>query len=553
MSYVIGMDFGTLSGRAIVVNADNGEELGTAVLDYPSAVIVRELGDTKLPPDYALQDPEDYIACLKHCIPEAVRNAGIDPAEVKAIGLDHTSATVLVTTEDGTPLSKLDEFRNNPHAWIKLWKHHGGQDQADRIVALAQERNEPWLGRYGGVLSSELLLPKALETLEEAPEVYNAAAHIVNALDWIPWMLTGNLVYAEGDSGYKRMYQDGQYPSKDFLTALNPDFGDVFEEKMAAPIKPLGESVGNLTEEWAADLGLTTDCVVAVGNIDAHVTATAVQAVESGQLTGIMGTSVCWVVSGDEYKDVPGVFGTVMGGIVPGKWGFEGGQTAVGDIFAWFVDNCVPGSYTDEAESRGISVHDLLTEKAAEQKVGEHGLLALDWHNGNRSILADANLTGMILGQTLLTKAEDQYRALMEAAVFGARRIIENFEEHGVEITEIVSAGGLLKNEFLMQLYADICRRPLSTATSEQAPALGAAIYGAVAAGLYQDVFAASAAMGGKVTNQYEPNEEVSAQYDPIYAEYVKLHDYFGRGGNDVMYTLRAIQKNVEEPSAEAE
>jgi L-ribulokinase len=203
--------------------------------------------------------------------------------------------------------------------------------------------------------------------------------------------------------------------------------------------------------------------------------------------------------------------------------------------------------------ARGISVHDLLTEKAAEQKVGEHGLLALDWHNGNRSILADANLTGMILGQTLLTKAEDQYRALMEAAVFGARRIIENFEEHGVEITEIVSAGGLLKNEFLMQLYADICRRPLSTATSEQAPALGAAIYGAVAAGLYQDVFAASAAMGGKVTNQYEPNEEVSAQYDPIYAEYVKLHDYFGRGGNDVMYTLRAIQKNVEEPSAEAE
>jgi L-ribulokinase len=474
-----------------------------------------------------------------------VADAGIDPAEVKGIGLDHTSATVLVTDEKGTPLCQLDEFKDNPHAWIKLWKHHGGQAQADRIVQLAQERNEPWLGRYGGVLSSELLLPKALETLEEAPEVYAAATHIVNALDWIPWMLTGNLVYAEGDSGYKRMYQDGAYPSKEFLAALNPGFASVFEEKMSAPIKPLGQPVGTLTQQWADELGLSTDVVVAVGNIDAHVTAPAVEAVEPGQLTGILGTSVCWVVSGNDYKDVPGVFGTVLGGIVPGKWGFEAGQTAVGDIFGWFVDNCVPGSYAAEAADRGISVHELLSEKAAEQRVGQHGLLALDWHNGNRSILADANLSGMILGQTLLTKPEDQYRALLEATVFGARVIIENFEAHGVEITEIVAAGGLLKNAFLMQLYADICRRPLSTATSTQAPALGAAIYAAVAAGLYPDVFAASAAMGGKVENQYMPNEERALQYDPIYAEYVKLHDYFGRGGNDVMYKLRQIQKEA--------
>ena len=251
------------------------------------------------------------------------------------------------------------------------------------------------------------------------------------------------------------------------------------------------------------------------------------------------------MVSGNEYKDVPGVFGTVLGGIVPGKWGFEAGQTAVGDIFAWFVSNCVPGSYEAEAAEQGISVHELLTNKAAQQRVGEHGLLALDWHNGNRSILADANLSGMILGQTLLTKPEDQYRALLEATVFGARVIIENFEQHGVEITEIVAAGGLLKNAFLMQLFADICRRPLSTATSSQAPALGAAIYAAVAAGLYPDVFAASAAMGGKVENQYVPNEERALEYDPIYAEYLKLHDYFGRGGNDVMYKLRQIQKGA--------
>ncbi|MBO1029885.1 ribulokinase [Tessaracoccus sp. SD287] len=547
MSYVIGMDFGTLSGRAIVVNAETGEEVGTGVMDYPHGVIDRELAGKKLPPDFALQDPQDYLDVMRHAIPAAIKDAGIDPSEIKGIGLDHTSATVLVTTEDGTPLNQLEEFQDNPHAWIKLWKHHGGQEQADRIVALAEERNEEWLGRYGGVLSSELLMPKALETLEKAPEVFKAAVHIVNALDWIPWQLTGTLAYAEGDSGYKRQYQDGAYPSKEYLTALNPDFANVFEEKMPAPIVPLGAAVGTLTPQWAKELGLGEDVTVASGNIDAHVTATAVKAVEPGQLTGILGTSVCWVVSGEDYKEVPGTFGIVHGGIVPGYWGFEGGQTAVGDIFAWFVENSVPAHYQAEADEKGVSLHELLTDKAASQEVGEHGLLALDWHNGNRSILADANLSGMILGQTLTTTAEDQYRALQEACVFGARRIIENFEEHGVAITEIVGAGGLLKNEFLMQLYADITRRPLSVATSSQAPALGAAIYAAVAAGIYPDVFAASEAMGGKEENKYTPDEERAAKYDKLYAEYVKLHDYFGKGGNEVMHTLKQIRREATE------
>lgn len=547
MSYIIGMDFGTLSGRAIVVNADNGDEVGTAVMDYPSGVIDRELAGKRLPPDFALQDAQDYLDVLVHCIPGAVKDAGIDPSEIKGIGLDHTSATVMVTTEDGTPLNQLEEFKDNPHAWTKLWKHHGGQDQADRIVELAKKRDEDWLARYGGVLSSEMLMPKALETLEKAPEVYAAAKHIVNALDWIPWQLTGNLVYAEGDSGYKRQWQDGAYPSKEYLEELNPGFTGAFSEKMPAEIGPLGKSVGTLTQEWADKLGLSTDVAVAVGNIDAHVTATAVQAVEPGQLTGILGTSVCWVVSGEDYKEVPGTFGIVQGGIVPGYWGFEGGQTAVGDIFAWFVENCVPASYQAEAEEQGISLHELLTNKAKDQQVGEHGLIALDWHNGNRSILADSNLSGMILGQTLATRAEDQYRAIMEACVFGARVIIENFEEHGVEITEIVGAGGLLKNEFLMQLYADITRRPISTATSGQAPALGAAIYGAVAAGLYPDVFAASKAMGSKEEAKYTPNEERAQRYDALYAEYKKLHDYFGQGGNDVMHTLKEIRRKATE------
>lgn len=381
--YVIGIDLGTLSGRAVVVDASNGDELGSAVLEYTHAVMDHTLtaGDNQqLPPDFALQDPRDYLEVLSTVIPGAIEDAKINKEDVVGIGLDVTSATVIVTDKDGTPLCEKEEFRNNPHAYVKLWKHHGAQEQADRIVALARERNVDWLARYGGELSSEMLLPKALETLEKAPEVYNAADHIVNALDWLTWILTGHLTYAAGDSGYKRMYQDGKYPDEDFLKTLNPDFGEVFSQKMAAEVLPLGGKVGTLNERGQRITGLSGNVTVASGNIDAHVTAPAVQATEAGQLTAIMGTSSCYVVSGKDFQPVPGVFGIVDGGIIDGMWGYEGGQTAVGDIYAWFVENCVPKAYEEEAESRGISLHELLTEKASKQEVGEHGLVALDWH-----------------------------------------------------------------------------------------------------------------------------------------------------------------------------
>ena len=404
-NYVVGLDFGTLSGRAVVVRASDGAEMGAAVHEYPHGVMDRTLSAAdgrKLPPDFALQDPADYLETLETIVRGAVKDAGVDPDHIVGIGLDVTSATVVAATKDGIPLCQLPEFRNEPHAWVKLWKHHGAQDQADRIVKLAQVRREPWLARYGGILSSEMLMPKVLETLERAPQVYRAADVFCNVVDWLTWRLTGVLTFSAGDSGYKRMYQDGKYPSRDYLMNLNPEFADVFAEKMNAPVLPLGARVGGLTPEFSERLGLPAGTTVASGNIDAHVTAAAVQAVENGQMTAIMGTSACYVVPGPQLKEVPGMFGVVDGGIVDGSWGFEAGQTAVGDIFAWFIDNCVPGSYFDEADHRGISVHDLLTEKCARQEVGAHGLIALDWHNGNRSVLADANLSGMILGLSLI-------------------------------------------------------------------------------------------------------------------------------------------------------
>lgn len=550
--YLVGVDFGTLSGRAVVVRASDGQQVGTAVTEYKHGVMDRTLdaGDgQKLPPEFALHNPGDYVDVLGDAIPNAIKDAGIDKDDIVGVGIDATSATVFVTDEDGKPLSEYDEFKNEPHAYVKLWKHHGGQDQADRIIALAEERGEEWLERYGGILSSEMLFPKVLETFEKAPEVYEKAAYFVNLLDWITWKLTGELSFAASDSGYKRMLTDGEYPSKEFNEALAPGFGDVFETKMNAPIKQLGEKVGGVTEEMAELTGLPAGVAVAAGNIDAHVVVAGANAVKPGQMTAIIGTSGCYVINNEEYKPVPGVFGNVEGGAVPKLWGIEGGQTAVGDVFAWFERNGVPESYEKKAREAGKSILDYLMDRAFEQQIGEHGLVALDWFNGNRSILSDARLSGGIIGLTLQTTPDEIYRALMEATVFGIRVIIENFEEHGVPVTEIVAAGGLLKNEHFMQLLADITRRTVSISEAEQTGALGSAIFASVAAGVYDDVYEAAEKMSQVKEKAYVPNEEASAKYDELFAIYKQLHDYFGREETGLMYKLKDIRAKAFEES----
>lgn len=546
--YVVGIDYGTLSGRAIIVRVSDGEEMGSAVKEYTHAVMDKTLTahkDEPLPPDYALQYPEDYIEVLKIAVPEAIRESGVDPKDIIGIGTDFTSATVMPTDDSGWPLCMRREFADHIHAYVKLWKHHGAQAEADQIIEVARRRGEKWLKRYGDTLSSEFAIPKLFETFHKDRAVYDEMTHFVDAVDWIVWMLTGNYVRSAGATGYKALFQDGQFPSREFFAELDPDFANVVEEKLSAPVGQLGDKAGQLTEEAAHWTGLVAGTPVAVGNIDAHVTAPAGIAVEDGQLTAILGTSSVYVVSGKDLVEVPGMFGVVDGGLVKGSWGFEGGQSAVGDIFAWFVNNCVPPAYVEQAHGRGISVHTLLTEKAEQQEIGQHGLVALDWHNGNRSILVDSNLSGMILGQTLTTSPEDQYRALLEATAFGFRRIIEQFQDAEVPITEVVAAGGLLKNKFLMQMYSDVTRLPLSLAVSNYAGALGSAIHGAVACGAYPDVPTAAAAMGKKIPKAYTPNEEASKLYDELYAEYKILHDYFGRRQNEAMYRLKDIKRRA--------
>src|ERR1700722_5961629 len=549
-AYVVGVDFGTLSARALVVRVSDGAEAGTAVREYAHGVIDRSLtGHGELPPDWALQDPGDWTEALRVVVPAAIRDAGINPGQVIGVATDFTASTCMpvLAGSAGTPLCQLPGLAGRPHAYPKLWKHHAAQPQADRINAAAHERHEKWISRYGGKISAEWQVAKALQGLDEDPEMYELADRWIEAADWIIWQLCGTETRNACTAGYKGIFQDGQYPSRDYLAALDPRFAGFAAGKLAHPISPLGGLAGRLAPAAAALTGLPEGIAVAVGNVDAHVTLPAAGSCAPGTMVAIMGTSTCHVMNGTGLAEVPGMCGVVDGGIVAGLWGYEAGQSGVGDIFAWFARNGVPGSLADKARRRGVSLPQLLDEQAAAQPPGAHGLIALDWEDGNRSVLVDAGLSGAIVGLTLATTAPEVYRALLEATAFGTRLIVETFEVSGVVVTEFVVAGGLIKSPPLMQIYADVLRRPLSVIGSDQGPALGSAIHAAVAAGAYPDLPAAASAMGRVNRDVYRPDSARAGVYDELYAEYVRLHDYFGRGANEVMYRLRAIRDRALE------
>jgi L-ribulokinase len=544
--HVIGVDFGTLSGRAVVVRAEDGEELGDAVHAYPHAVMSERLEDSgvALGPAWALQDPDDYIEVLREAVPGAVAAAGVDPASVVGIATDFTACTVLPVAADGTPLCRLEAWRSHPHAWVKLWRHHAAQPQADRITDLAAQRGEAWLARYGGRISSEWEFAKALQILEEDPGVYAAMDRFVEAADWIVWQLCGVELRNACTAGYKGIYQDGRYPSEEYLAALNPGFAH-FADKLSPALAQLGARAGSLSAQAAGWTGLREGIAVAVGNVDAHVTAPAAGVTQAGRMVAIMGTSTCHVMVGESLAEVPGMCGVVDGGIVAGRWGYEAGQSGVGDIFAWFVDNAVPPAYHDRARALGIDVHEHLSALGAEQAVGEHGLIALDWWSGNRSVLVDHDLSGLLVGMTLATRPHEIYRALIEATAFGTRKIIDAFNESGVPVREFIAAGGLLKNAPLMQCYADVIGEPISVIGSDQGPALGSALHAAVAAGVHADVYAAAGAMGRLGREVYTPDGGRHRAYDELYGLYGTLHDYFGREQRSLMRRLQTIREHA--------
>lgn len=532
--YAIGIDYGTESGRAVLVDTRNGDELAMAVHVYADGVISHALPgcSERLPPDWALQNPQDYIEVLRNTVPAVLREAGVPGTAVCGIGIDFTACTMLPTLADGTPLCQLETLRDQPHAWVKLWKHHAAQPQADRINALARARAEPWLARYGGKISSEWFFAKALQILEEAPEIYAQADRLIEAADWVVWQLTGRETRNICTAGYKAIYQDGNFPSSGFLGALHPGLADMVDTRMSRELLPLGECAGGLCARAADWTGLPEGTPVALANVDAHVTVPATGDTSAGTFVAIMGTSTCHVLIGEAMHDVEGMCGVVDGGVVRGLPGYEAGQNAVGDIFGWFVNGFVPEQIAQQARAQGVDLHSWLAAEAARQVPGEHGLLVLDWMNGNRSVLVDADLSGVILGLTLHSTAVDVYRALLEATAFGTRMILEGFEQAGVPVHRFVAAGGLpARSPLLMQLTADICNRDIHVIRSTQGPAVGSAIHGAVAAGVWPDVPTAARHMGGLSKQVYRPAPDAARVYDEIYADYRHLHDLLGRAG----------------------
>ncbi|GIP03778.1 ribulokinase [Paenibacillus lautus] len=550
--YTIGVDFGTESGRALLVDITTGQEVATHVTPYAHGVMDEVLvhSGLKLEPDWALQHPEDYLEVLRQSIPRVLSDAAISADQVIGIGIDFTACTMMPLDAGGTPLCMTEEWRDHPHSWVKLWKHHAAQEEANLINAAAASRGEKFLARYGGKLSSEWMLAKCLQILREAPELYERSVLFMEAADWVVMQLTGQLARSSCTAGYKANWHKREgYPSKAFLHSLDPRFGNLVETKLRGAIKPLGSKAGGLTESMAAMTGLLPGTAVAVANIDAHAMVPAVSVVTPGKLVLAMGTSTCHLILSDKEVTGEGICGVVEDGIIPGYYGYEAGQSAVGDIFAWYVDEAVPEYVRLKAAEERLGVHEWLEKEAARYAPGQSGLLALDWWNGSRSVLMDADLSGVMLGFTLQTKPEEIYRALLEATAFGTRAIIEAFTDSGIEVQELYACGGLpQRNRLLMQIYADVTGKEIKIADTVQTAAFGAAMFGAVAAGEdqggYGSIVEASEAMARVREETFKPIEANVRMYDLLYKEYKGLHDYLGRDENGVLKRLKALRSS---------
>jgi len=534
--YSIGLDYGTNSVRCVIVNVANGREVGSAAWNYShghEGVILSS------DPNLARQHPGDYVRGAEASIKGALSAArkklkGFSPADVIGIGVDTTGSTPLPVDADGRPLAFDKRFARDPAAMAWLWKDHTSVAEAEEITALAKKMRPEYLAKCGGTYSSEWFFSKILHCLRTSPKVFEAAHLWVEIADWIPAMLTGTerpdrLTVGLCAAGHKAMYNDawGGYPDKRFLSRLDAKLGEL-RLRLRPKAWSVDKAVGGLTHRWARRTGLPAGIPVAVGAFDAHLGAVGA-GIAPGTLVKIIGTSTCdmmVVPLARKLADVPGLCGIVPGSILPGFYGLEAGQSAVGDIFNWFVNYIRPGG-----EAAGS--HESLTRLAAKVPPGASGLLALDWNNGNRTILVDQRLTGLLLGQTLYTTPGEIYRALIEATAFGALTIINRFEEYGVKVRQVVNCGGIAeKNPVVMQIYADVTGRPMKVSRSAQTCALGAAVAGAVVAGRraggHNSFKVAQRAMTGLKPKAYKPDRRAHTVYKRLYTLYRKLHDAFG-------------------------
>ncbi len=538
--YTIGVDFGTLSGRAVLVSLETGAEIATAVYEYPHKVMETALPcGTLLDKNSALQHPKDYMDALSYTVREVMKTEGVSPAEVVGVGIDFTACTMFPVDEDGEPLCYQKKWEKEPHAYVKLWKHHAAQSEADEITALARKENKKWLERYGGKVSSEWLFPKILEILHKCPEVYRETARFIEAGDWLVWQLTGEESHSSCMAGYKGSWHHEEgYPDNEFLKKLHPELDGIVGTKVSEKVLPAGTLAGYLNDAGASLLGLCPGTAVSVPLIDALAALPAANVTGPGKLMLVIGTSSCHILLSEEEQEVPGICGVVKDGSVAGFYSYEAGQACVGDHFAWFMEKCLPADVKEQAEKEGKSVYAYMREKAAALSPGKSGILALDWWNGNRTPYVDANLSGMFLGMTLATRPEELYRALIEATAYGTKQIIDTYEKGGVSTGAIYACGGIAeKDPLTMQIYADVCGKEIRVCGSPQAGALGSAMHAAVSAGYFKNLDEAAPVMAKLKDVVYRPIPAHTEVYEKLYSEYITLAEYFTKE-NQVMKRL---------------
>ncbi|MBQ8345594.1 MAG: ribulokinase [Clostridia bacterium] len=537
--YAIGMDFGTLSARAVLVRLSDGTPLPeTCVYVYPSGNET-QIGGKPVEKNQSLQDPADYRQALVHCLRGVVEANGIDPEEVAAIGMDFTTSTFFPVDEEGIPLCQREEFATDHHAYVKMWKHHGGEPYVRQAEAAAAETGDDLLSYSGGKMSCELMLPKMIETLQQSPAVYEATARFLNTGDYAAELLTGKFCHSTAFACLKEYRKpNGQYPSRDYFKAIDPRLESLVGTKLSDRFTRVCSPVGTLCTEWSEITHLPTDVVVAAPIADAHGAFSAA-GVEDGLLLLALGTSACACLISESRKPVPGVMSWGVDVTFPDMTTYDAGISAMGDLFAWFVDNCVPASYERAAAEKGMNIHGYLLSLAEKQEPGDHGLLALDWWNGNRTVICDNRLSGLLIGMTLATRPEDIYRALLESCAFALRRISELYADAEIAVKRIVATGGISrKNPLMMQILADVFGREIGVLSSEESTAIGSAIHGAVACGYYSSIQEASAQMRLPLAKTYSPDPKHVKAYEAMYREYLRLYDSFGWDPNSVMKAI---------------
>lgn len=542
-SYSIGIDFGTEEARAMLVDM-NGNCVKDAAFRYPHGVMSEQLPDgTLLRPGFALQHPQDYIDAIHTMLNRLSQGSPEKMKQVIGIGVDFTQCTMMPVDKMGQPLCFQEKYKSDPYAYAKLWKHHGAQKQAEYMTEVAKDREESFLEYYGNQIYAEGMFPKILETYENQITVYKDADQFIELADWIPFYLTGSQKRSQSIAGCAALWTpENGYPDQKYFEAVASGFEDV-AEKLTLDLVPVGTAVGYLKETFVKEFGFSSSIPVAAGLGDCQAAFVGCGLAEEHILLSVMGTSSCDMLIDKKGVGIPGLYGVSSGSMIPAFYGYEAGQATMGDLFAWFSKNWIPEKYKKEAEQQKISIFDYLNELAKKYEPGQTGLLALDWWNGNRSVLLDTDLSGLILGLDMNTRCEEVYRTLIEALAFGKRRIVEQFQQYGISVDKLYATGGVAnKNPFLMQLFSDVIGIPVYISAAENGSCLGSAIYGAAAAGTaaggYDSLGEAAAKMGGEVNKIYRPQEAYREAYNKLYEEYKILHDYFGIK-NTVMKRLK--------------